>query len=188
MRDHDFFDRIDRLEDPTQYRWLSGEELRRFLDPGPDWDVADFGSGTGFFTDELAPVVDTVYAVDNDQSLQDHYEHRGAPPNCTPVTADVADVPLDDGVLDGAVSIRTFHHGVAEALPEVRRLLRPGGRFVVVDWSATGAGQRERGPAPDHCYGLATVQSALLETGFRIESAWERRETFVVLATNRTST
>jgi len=182
--DHDFSNRVDRLEDPAQYRWLSGEELRTFLQPGPAWVVADLGSGTGFFTDELAPVVDTVYAVDNDQSLHDHYEGRGAPLNCETVTADVVDVPLADDALDGAVSIRTFHHGVDDALPEVRRLLRPGGRFVVVDWSATGAGQRDRGPEPEHCYDLATVQSALLDAGFHIARAWERRETFVVIATS----
>ena len=180
--DHDFTGRTDRLSDPAQYRYLSAEELRSFLDPGPDWAVADLGSGTGFYADELAPVVDTVYAVDAYQEMHDHYAAKGMPGNVEPVTADVADVPLEDGVLDGAVSLRTFHHGVAEALPEVARLLRPGGRLVVVDWSATGAGDRDRGPPPEDCYDLASVQSMLIEAGFAIREAAERRETFVVVA------
>jgi len=185
--DHDFTDQTDRLSDPARYRYLSAEEVRTFLDPRPDWVVADLGSGTGFYTDDVASVVDTVYAVDAYAEMHEAYEAKptGKPDNVVTITADVGDVPLDDSTLDGATSLRTFHHGVAEALPEVYRLLKPGGRFVVVDWSATGAWDRERGPDPEHCYDLATVQSMLLDAGFRIQSAHERRETFVVVATRR---
>jgi SAM-dependent methyltransferase len=183
--DHDFTDRIDRLEDPEQFRYLSGEELRTFLDPGPEWTVADLGSGTGVYTDEIAPTVDTVYDVDAYAAMHERYEERGCPANVELLTADVAEIPLDDGVLDGAVSLRTYHHGVAEALPELARLFRPGGRLVVFDWSATGAGERERGPPAESCFDLATVQSQLLEAGFRIGSAQDRRETFVVTARYR---
>ncbi len=185
---HDEFDidaRIDRLADPRQYRYLSAEELRTFLDPRPDQVVADLGSGTGFFTDELAPVVGTLYAVDVREEMHDAYRSRGLPGNVETVTADVADIPLDNDALDGAVSVRTFHHGVADALDEVARLLRPGARFVVVDWSATGAGQRDRGPDPEDCFDLAAVQASLLAAGFRIRDAHERRETFVVVASLR---
>lgn len=183
--DHDFTDRADRLEDPVQYRYLSAEELRTFLDPAPDWVVADLGSGTGFYTNEIAPVVRTVYAVDAYEAMHERYREKGLPANVEPITADVSDVPLGTNVLDGAVSVRTFHHGVADALDELARLLRPGGRLVVFDWSATGRGDRDRGPDPADCFDLATVQSRLLDAGFRIRSAHERRETFVVTATLR---
>jgi ubiquinone/menaquinone biosynthesis C-methylase UbiE len=174
--------RIDRLNDPAQYRYLSAEELRRFLDPNPDWTVLDLGSGTGFYTDAVAPVVDTAYAVDVSPEMHEAYRDRGRPGNVESITADVADVPLEDAVADGALSLRTFHHGVSDALDEVARLLRPGGRFVVVDWSATGVGDRDRGPDPENCFDLATVQSMLVDEGFEIADAHERRETFVVVA------
>ena len=183
--EHDFTDRIERLEDPHQYRYLSGEELRTFLDPAPDWTVADLGSGTGLYTNELAPIAETVYAVDAYEEMHDRYRENGVPENVELVTADVADVPLPDDDLDGAVSLRTFHHGVAESLEEIARLFRPGGRLVVCDWSATGAGERERGPDEETCFDLATAQSLLLKAGFRIQDAHERRETFVVIATLR---
>jgi len=178
-------DRMDRLDDPETYRYLSGEELRCLLDPDPDWTVADLGSGTGLFTAEVAPTVDRVYAVDRDEGMHDRYRATGMAPNVEPIAADVADVPLPDGSLDAALSIRTFHHGVASALGEVVRLLRPGGRLVVVDWSATAAGEFDRDPDPETFFDLGDVQSRLTGAGFRIGEASERWETFVVAATLR---
>lgn len=181
----DLAERIERLEDPRQYRYLSAEELRTFLDPGPGWVVADLGSGTGFFTNELAPVVERLYAIDVRGAMHEVYRSKGLPATVVPVTADVGALPLADDSLDGAVSIRTFHHGVADALDEVARALRPTGRLFVIDWSATGAGDRERGRHPEDYFDLSTAQARLLEAGFEIQAARERRETFVVVASPR---
>lgn len=178
----DILDRIDRLRDPSQYRYLSGEELRYLLNPDPEWVVADFGSGTGFYTDEISPVVKKVYAIDILEEMHEHYRDYGMPSNVEPITADFADTPFDDGDLDGAISTRTFHHGFETALDEIARVLRDRGRFVIVDWSATGAGERES-PANEEYFDLATVQSLLIAAGFEIRVARERRETFVVVAT-----
>lgn len=175
-------DRIDRLEDLENYRYLSGEELRSFLDPFPDWRIADLGSGTGFYTKEIAPVVDAVYAIDIDRALHEFYRNTGMASNVVPITADIANQPFRTGGLDGVVSTRTFHHGLESAIPEVERVLRPGGRLAIVDWSATGAG--ERGSGSEEKYAdLASAQSSLLKAGFHIRRAEERRETFVVTAT-----
>ncbi len=180
--DHTDADRLDRLADPEQYRYLSAEELRTWLDAEPDWAVADLGSGVGFYTNALAQSVTTVWALDADPAMHRRYQAMGQPENVRLVTAAVERIPLPDDCIDGAVSLRTFHHGVAGALDEVARLLRPGGRVVIFDWSATGAGNRDRGPEPEACYDIATVQSRLLDHGFRIQAATERRETFVVVA------
>lgn len=178
-------EKADHLEDPIQYRYLSAEELYALLDPDPEWTIADLGSGTGFYTDEVAPLVDTVYAVDLNEAMQDAYGEKGVPTNVELVTSDVGDMPLDDAMLDAALSLRTFHHGVEDSLDEIRRVLRSGGRFVVVDWSATGAGDRDRGPDREDCFDLATAQSLLLDAGFEIRSACERRETFTIVSRRR---
>lgn len=177
-------DRLDGLEDPSRYRWLSGEELRHYLDPSPSWTVADLGSGTGFYTAEVAPVVRRAYAVDILAEMHERHRVRGLPENVEPVRTAFGDLPFDDGGLDGAIAVMTFHHELDASLGEVARVLRPGGRFVVVDWSATGAGGRES-PVDEEYFDLATCQSLLLEAGFRIRLARERRETFVVVATRR---
>jgi ubiquinone/menaquinone biosynthesis C-methylase UbiE len=178
-------EKADRLEDPIQYRYLSAEEVYTLLDPEPDWAVADLGSGTGFFTDEVAPTVEHVYAVDLHEAMQEAYREKGVPENVELVTTDVGDLPFGDATLDAALSLRTFHHGVADSLDEIARVLRPGGRLVVVDWSATGAGDRDSGPDRADCFDLAGAQSLLLEADFEIRSARERRETFAVVAKRR---
>lgn len=178
-------DRVEKIDDPASaFRYCSAEELRRFLAPAPDWRVADFGSGTGLFTSELAPVAGTVFAVDVRPSMHAFYREKGAPANVVPIAADFETLPFPDGSLDGAVSIRTYHHGFDAALPEIARVLRRGGRLVIVDWSGTGAGERN-GRDDEEYFDLATVQSQLLANGFRITDAHERRETFVVVGARR---
>ena len=178
-------DRVAAIDDArSAFRYCSAEELRTFLDPGPDWCVADFGSGTGLFTRELAPVAGTVYAVDVRPGMHAAFRENGMPEAVESVVADFADLPFPDDHLDGAVSMRTYHHGFEDALPEVARVLRPGGRLVIVDWSGTGAGERES-PVDEEYLDLATVQSHLLDAGFRIVEAGERRETFVAVGSLR---
>ena len=176
--------RIDQLRDPSQYNYLSGEELRYLLNPDPDCVVADFGSGTGFYTDEIAPVVGTAYAIDDLEQMHAEYRECGMPSNVEPIVSDFAETPLKTNELDGAISTRTFHHGFETALDEVARVMRPGGRFVIMDWSATGAGERDT-PVEEEYFDLATVQSLLIDSGFEIRSAQERRETFAIVAVRR---
>lgn len=55
-----------------------------------------------------------------------------------------AELPLEDASLDGVCSLLVFHHlTLAQkrlALAEIRRVLKPGGRFVLADWG------RQRNP------------------------------------------
>lgn len=178
-------DRIQKIDDAAAaFRYCSGEELRSFLDPGPDWRVADLGSGTGRYTSELAPVAGYVLAVDVRREMHRYHRQKGLPANVTPLLADFQRLPLPDDTLDGAVSMRTYHHDFEPAMPEVARVLRPGGRLVIVDWSGTGAGERET-PVEEEYLDLATVQADLIEADFRIVRAEERRETFVVIGALR---
>ncbi|MEF8814969.1 MAG: class I SAM-dependent methyltransferase, partial [Halovenus sp.] len=102
--------RADKLEDAQdRYRSLSAEELRWALSPESDETVADLGSGTGFYTDDVAPAVDTVYAVDIQEAMHDYYREKGVPDNVDLVTSAVDDLPFDTSSLDGAFSTMTYH-------------------------------------------------------------------------------
>ncbi len=174
-------DRADNLEDPSRYRFCSREELLSLLDPGSDYAVADLGSGTGFFTDDVAPFVETAYAVDVQAEMHDFYREKDAPENVEFVTADVSSLPFDDDHLDGAYSVVTHHeYATDDAMAELARVLRPGARLVTVDWSSDGTG--DDGPSLDERFGLGETVDQLERAGFTVVSARNRPETFAVVA------
>lgn len=176
-------ERAPGLEEPSRYRYLSREELLSALDLAGDEQVVDLGSGTGFYTDDVAPFAERVHAVDLQAEMHELYREKGLPANVTPVTADVADLPFEDGECDAAVTTMTYHEFHSEAaLAEVRRVLGPGGRFVVVDWSAAGSG--EEGPPTGERYDLATAREQLADAGFEVEFSDERPETFAISASS----
>ncbi|WP_136715478.1 class I SAM-dependent methyltransferase [Halorientalis salina] len=173
--------RADALEDPSRYEFLSVDELLALLDPQLDDTIADLGSGTGFYTDAIAPYVETLYAVDVQAAMHDAYREKGAPENVDFVTAEVQDLPFDDDALDGAVSTMTYHEFASpEASAELARVIAPGGRLAIADWTAAGEGIE--GPPVDERYNAQTATEHLEAVGFEVVSAQDRRETFVLEA------
>jgi ubiquinone/menaquinone biosynthesis C-methylase UbiE len=170
--------RAEALEDDGRYRYVSVDELLALFAPEEGDTVADLGSGTGFYTDDVAPYVGTVHAVDVQAEMHEFYREKGAPANVEFVTAEVADLPFADDALDGAFSTMTFHEFATEAsMAEVARVLAPGARFGVADWSANGRG--EAGPPREERYDLATAAEMAESAGFTVVHGSERRETFV---------
>ncbi len=173
-------ERAPELEDPSRYGYCSREELLGLLALDGAETVADLGSGTGFYTDDVAPFAGRVYAVDLQEAMHEIYREKGVPEDVTLVTAEVADLPFEDGECDAAVTTMTYHEFHSEeALSEIRRVLG-GGKLVIVDWSAAGSG--EEGPSVEERYDLASATDHLEGAGFEIEAANERPETFAIVA------
>ena len=174
-------ERAEQLERPGRYRWVSAEELVGPLVEAGAAVVADLGSGTGFYTDDVAPHVETVYGVDVQSEMHDAYREKGAPENVELVASDVADLPFADGELDGAFSTMTYHEFASDdAMAELARVVRPGGLVVTFDWTADGAG--EQGPPVDERFAADDAVAALEAAGFEVVSAATRTETFGVVA------
>lgn len=185
-------DRADALEDPGRYRYCSREELLAMLEPPADGVVADLGSGTGFYADDVAPFVETLYAVDVQSAMHDRYREKGVPDSVRFVTAEVSSLPFDDDHLDGAYSTMTHHEYASpeasaadgepdDALAELARVIRPGGRLVTVDWSSDG--DADAGPPLSERFGLEEATAGLEVAGFEIERACARPETIAIVAT-----
>lgn len=130
---------------------LFGEraELPALLDLLPDdLVVGDLGCGTGQITATLAPVVARVIAVDDSREMLEAARHRLAGIGNVEVRAGPLEaLPLDDATLDAAVMMLVLHHlpDPLHALQEAARVLKPGGRLLVVDMAAHGREEyRER--------------------------------------------
>ncbi len=171
-----------RLENAAKrYRSVSAEELQRALSLTGTETVADLGSGTGFYTDDVAVFAKRVYAVDIQPEMHEYYREKGLPENVELVTSGIEELPFGDAALDAAFSTMTYHEFATEtALAELNRVVRPGGRLVLFDWSADGDG--EHGPPVDERYSASEAAEALAEAGFEIETEQSRVETFAVVA------
>ncbi|WP_435115747.1 class I SAM-dependent methyltransferase [Halolamina sp. C58] len=170
-----------KLDDPAaRYRYVSAEELVWAVGATGTATLADLGSGTGFYTDDVAAHAETVYGVDVQEAMHDHYRENGVPENVELVTAEVAALPFDDGELDGAFSTMTFHEFADDdAITEIARTVAADGRVAVADWSADGAG--EAGPPLAERFGLEEAQARFEAGGFEVEFGASRSETFLLV-------
>lgn len=108
--------------------------LAALLDP--TWSVADLGCGTGQTSAALAPYVERVIAVDESSAMLGAARKRLADlDNVELRTGRLEDVPIDDASVDVAVLSLVLHFVVdpAAVIVESARILRPGGRLLVVD-------------------------------------------------------
>ncbi|RRJ29559.1 class I SAM-dependent methyltransferase [Halocatena pleomorpha] len=177
--DADSADKLEQAE--RRYRYLSAEELLWALSLSSNQTVVDLGSGTGFYTDDVAPHAAKVYAVDVQAAMHDYYEEKGVPENVELVTTGIDDLPFEDATADSAFSTMTYHEFVSDnALTEIHRVLGPGGRLVIIDWAATGSG--ENGPPLDERYTADAAADSLRDHGFVIEHTATRQETFLLVA------
>jgi len=123
-------------------------------DPLPYGTALELGAGTGFFSLNLkqAGILDEVHVTDlspgmveaaraNAEKLGFSVEGR---------VADAERIPYDDNTFDIVVGHAVIHHipDVEQALREVVRVLKPGGRFVIAgeptrvgDWYARQLGR-----------------------------------------------
>jgi len=100
------------------------------------WVVGDLGCGTGLITDALAPCVAKVVAVDESGPMLEAARHRlESHHNVELRVGTVESLPIDDGALDAAILFLVAHFitDPSRAMAEVRRVLRPGGRLLIVD-------------------------------------------------------
>jgi ArsR family transcriptional regulator len=101
-----------------------------------DWTVADLGCGTGQVVAELAPFVARVTGVDNSAAMLKAAKRRvNGTGNVELRRGDLESLPLDDASCDAALLVLalTYVPDVAAVLREAERVLKPGGRLVVVD-------------------------------------------------------
>ncbi len=101
-----------------------------------EWAVGDLGCGTGQLSGALAPFVRRVIGVDQSRAMLGAAKSRlRGLDNVDLRAGDLEDLPIDDGELDAAVLFLVLHYLVdpRRALTEARRVLKPGGRLLVVD-------------------------------------------------------
>jgi ubiquinone/menaquinone biosynthesis C-methylase UbiE len=128
------------------------DRLLAISGPRPADACVDLGAGTGFVALALAPLVDSVLAVDISPEMAESLDARAAQAGLRNVRAEVADLrafELPTASVDLVVSSYALHHLKDEdkqaLAAEMARWLRPGGRVVVADMMfGRGTTRRDR--------------------------------------------
>lgn len=130
-------DRWDALRAELFGRRADLHALFGLLDP--EWTVADLGCGTGQLSEALAPFVQRVIAVDGSREMLRAAARRLEPiVNVELRAGELESLPIADGEADAALLSLVLHYvpDPRQALAEARRVLRSGGRLLVVDMEA----------------------------------------------------
>ncbi|MCK8115551.1 class I SAM-dependent methyltransferase [Anaerosoma tenue] len=136
--------KLEKLNDPARFESLPPDLFFAALDvPDGASVIVEIGAGTGLFAEAIAKRAPeaTVYVADiAEEAIEWMREHRAgvAEGRIVPVLAGETHVPLDDAIADALFMINIHHEFVdtAASYREALRLLKPGGRLLVVDWAA----------------------------------------------------
>lgn len=161
-----------KLESPERLIELPPARLIALLELRGAETVVDFGAGTGMYS---VPVADALpagllVAVDEHQELLDQLAVKLA--DLAPagrvelVQTTTSSIPLPDGGADRVLLVNVLHHinDDPAALAELVRVLRPGGRLVVVDFARM---DRPVGPPNDHVLSTEEARAVVAGMGLR---------------------
>jgi SAM-dependent methyltransferase len=163
------------LEPPSRRREQNPELLWRRVRLAPGETLVEVGAGTGYFALPAARRVGPggrVYAVDLSAELVELLRERKGReglPQLTPVRSTVTSIPLPTGVADVVLLANVLHDLPLSTVTEAVRLLKPAGRFAIVDWRPSG------GPGgPPRSIRLSPARAArlLARHGLVAEDRW----------------
>jgi ArsR family transcriptional regulator len=100
------------------------------------WVIGDLGCGAGSLAEALAPCVAQVIGVDESGPMLDVAKKRLAPfGNVALRPGTIEALPIADETLDVAILFLVAHFitDPSKVMHEIRRVLKPGGRLLIVD-------------------------------------------------------
>lgn len=179
--------KLHKLNNPERLLDIPVGFLWDLLEPTDANVLVDIGAGTAFFSIAFLKHTNcpTVYACDVSETMIDWMQENVVPdhPEIIPVKTEGETVPLEDG-LAGVVFMINLYHELADPLPvldEVFRMLKPGGKVLVVDWKKKDMAE---GPPAHIRYLPHVVEEQLARTGFSaVCSTNELEKHFIVMGT-----
>lgn len=136
----------DRAKDYALYRPRYPKELvshlKRVCSLHYGSEVADVGSGTGIFADQLACAEPIVYAIEPNAEMRAEAEaNYGGLDGFESLNGTAENIPLPDSSVDLVTAAQAFHwFDVEKCRTEFRRVLKPQG-WVALIWNVRDVGK-----------------------------------------------
>jgi SAM-dependent methyltransferase len=114
--------------------WTRQAILARVGDLSPTAIVVDLGCSTGYLLEDLRAAQPQATLIGVDLVAAGLRKAHAATPSARLLQVDACDLPIADGSVDVVVSANLLEHvhDDQRALAEIRRVLRPGARAVIV--------------------------------------------------------
>lgn len=139
-----------RIQGRSSESFIDAREILSRLNLRGDEVFMDAGCGDGHVSMIAHDLLDedaVIYALDNyEPSIEDMEKEVKAKgiTNIVPIQSDIAeDIPLADDTVDVCLLINVFHHfleNTDEAIAELKRITKPGGRIAVMDYKKMDTG------------------------------------------------
>ncbi|MBI5454826.1 MAG: methyltransferase domain-containing protein [Deltaproteobacteria bacterium] len=161
-------EKIGRLLRPARVREIRPLAVLKDAGLKKGDSIADVGSGPGFFSFPASRIVGkegAVYAIDTQKEMIEGLKKQSPPPNVVPVLSGENSIPLDGSTVDFALVAYVLHETESKAkfLKEIRRIMKPGARLLVIDWKKKKEGH---GPPREERLSIKTVEGFLRKAGF----------------------
>jgi ubiquinone/menaquinone biosynthesis C-methylase UbiE len=147
------------------------------MDPRPGEVLADIGAGLGWLSVPLAEHVGPeghIWAIEPSGDAVEELNRMAQIqelPQLQAIEAFAEKLPLDEASVDGILwhTVALMMGDRRQALAESFRVLRPGGRLVVVDWKVEATAM---GPPAERRVAIETLTGEALARGFSVTSSF----------------
>lgn len=144
----------------------------------PPMVIADLGAGEGTFSQLLAQRAEKVIAIDSSANMVEFGSNLALEHGITNLDyrlGDLEDPPIDSGSVDLAFFSQSLHHAIhpERAVGAAARILKPGGRIVILDLKKHSF-EQARELYADTWLGFSEVElrGFLEKAGFKEVQSW----------------
>lgn len=153
--------------------FLNPSQIVGALSVLPGQKIADFGAGAGAFAKAISPRIGEkgkVYAVEVQENiflkLKEETKRLG---NVESIHGDIevlGGTHIRDSLIDTVLLANVMFQMTDKdgCINEIKRILKPGGRVVIIDWTDSFGGM---GPRPETVFGEAKARALFENKGFK---------------------